>query len=153
MNKTSILHEKAMEFWDEGFFAKREGKLSLANEKFRQALKFEIEAAEILKDKLDEEPSRSVLYRSAASMAMSCEEYRQAEKLIATALSGNPPEEIAEELRDLLEEVNLRKKSKSKSKQINHGKLMFADETFEVSGYQIGRKIYLRELSKLEGKV
>lgn len=30
---------------------------------------------------------------------------------------------------------------------------MFADETFEVSGYQIGRKIYLRELSKLEGKV
>ena len=153
MNKTTDLHETAMEFWDEAFFARREGNKSLANEKLRKALELETQAAERLKDELDEEPSRSVLYRSAASMAMSCKEYRQAEKLIATALAGNPPEEIAEELRDLLEEVNLRKKSKAKSKQIDHGKLMFANETFEVSGYQIGRKIYLRELSKLEGKV
>ncbi len=153
MNKTTDLHEKAMEFWDEAFFARREGNLSLADEKLRQALAMEIQAAEMLKDRLNEEPSRSVLYRSAASMAMSCEEYRQAEKLIATALAGNPPEEIAEELRDLLEQVNLKQKSKAKAKQIDHGKLMFADETFEVSGYQIGRKIYLRELSKLEGKV
>ena len=151
MNKTTDLHEKAMEFYDEGFFARREDKKSLAKEKFRKALELEIQAAETLKDKLDIEPSRSVLYRSAASMAMSCEEYRQAEKLIATALAGNPPEEIAEELRDLLEEVNLRKKSKKKSKQIEHAKLMFADEIFEVSGFQIGEKIYLRELSKLEG--
>jgi tetratricopeptide (TPR) repeat protein len=151
MNKTTELHDKAMEFWDEGFFAKREGKTALANEKFRKALELETQAAERLKNKLNEEPSRSVLYRSAASMAMSCKEYRQAEKLIATALAGNPPEEIAEELRDLLEEVNLRKKSRIKSKQIERGKLMFADEIFEVSGFQIGEKIYLRELSKLEG--
>ena len=72
---------------------------------------------------------------------------------MATALAGNPPEEIAEELRDLLEEANLKQKSKAKSKKIDHAKLTFADATFEVSGYQIGRKIYLRELSKLEGKV
>ena len=153
MNKTDDLHEKAMEFWDESFFSRREGNLSLADEKLREALKLEIQAAERLKDKLDLEPSRSILYRSAASMAMSCEEYRQAEKLVATALAGNPPEEIAEELRDLLEQVNLKQKSKAKSKKIDHGKLMFANETFEVSGYQIGRKIYLRELSKLEGKI
>ena len=153
MNKTTDLHEKAMEFYDEGFFARREGKKTLAKENFRKALELETQSAETLKDKLEIEPSRSVLYRSAASMAMSCEEYRQAEKLIATALSGNPPEEIAEELRDLLEEVNLRKKSKGKSKQIEHAKLTFANKTFEVKGFQIGKNIYLRELSKLEGKV
>lgn len=153
MSKINDLHEQAMEFSDRAFFAKREGDLISAMKFSRQGLELETQAAEILKDDLSEEPSRSVLYRSAASMAMSCKEYRQAEKLIATALAGNPPEEIAEELRDLLEEVNLRKKSKAKSKQIDHGKLMFANETFEVSGYQIGRKIYLRELSKLEGKV
>ncbi len=153
MKDINDLHDKAMEFWDEGFFARRESKKALAQEKFRKALELETQAAEMLKDKLDEEPSRSVLYRSAASMAMSCEEYRQAEKLIATALAGNPPEEIAEELRDLLEEVNLRKKSKGKSKQIEHAKLTFANKTFEVKGFQIGKNIYLRELSKLEGKV
>ncbi len=153
MSKINDLHEQAMEFSDQAFFAKRKGDLALAMEFSRQALELETQAAEMLKDRLSEEPSRSVLYRSAASMAMSCEEYRQAEKLIATALAGNPPEEIAEELRDLLEQVNLKQKSKAKAKQIDHGKLMFADATFEVSGYQIGRKIYLRELSKLEGKV
>lgn len=153
MNKTTELHENAMEFWDESFFARREGNISLANEKLRKALEVETQAAERLKDDLDEEPSRSVLYRSAASMAMSCEEYRQAEKLIATALAGNPPEEIAEELRDLLKQVNFKQKSQVKSNKIDHGKLTFADKTFEVSGYQIGRKIYLQELSKLESKV
>jgi hypothetical protein len=36
-------------------------------------------------------------------LALQCQEYREAERLIATALSGNPPVEIAEELRELLE--------------------------------------------------
>lgn len=148
MNEVTELHEKAMEFYDEAFFARREGKQSLANKKLREALELETQAAEMLKDRLEIEPSRSVLYRSAASMAISCAEYRQAEKLIATALAGNPPEEIAEELRDLLEEANLKQKSKTKSKQIDHAKLTFANKTFEVSGFQIGRKIYLQELSK-----
>lgn len=153
MSKINDLHEQAMEFSDQAFFAKREGDLVSAKKFSCQGLELETQAAEILKDDLDEEPSRSVLYRSAASMAMSCEEYRQAEKLIATALAGNPPEDIAEELRDLLEQVNFKQKSQVKSKKIDHGKLTFADKTFEVSGYQIGRKIYLQELSKLESKV
>ena len=42
-------------------------------------------------------------YRSAASLALQCQQFREAERLIATALSGNPPVEIAEELRELLE--------------------------------------------------
>jgi hypothetical protein len=41
----------------------------------------------------------------AASLALECGALREAERLIAVALSGNPPEEIAEELRDLLEQV------------------------------------------------
>ena len=42
---------------------------------------------------------------SAASLALECGDYREAERLIAVALSGEPPDEIAEELRDLLDEV------------------------------------------------
>ena len=58
-----------------------------------------------LKARLEFEPTRSVLHRSAASLALECDEIREAERLIGRALSGNPPDEIAEELRDLLEDV------------------------------------------------
>ena len=153
MSKINDLHDQAMEFFDQAFFAKRKGNMKSAKKFSRRAFELETQAAEMLKDKLEIEPSRSVLYRSAASMAISCEEYQQAEKLIATALTGNPPEEIAEELRDLLKEANIKRKAKKKPKEIEHGKLMFADKTFEVSGYQIGKDIYLREVSKSENKI
>jgi hypothetical protein len=51
------------------------------------------------------EPTRSVLHRSAATLALDCGEYREAERLVATALAGNPPEPIANELRDVLAAV------------------------------------------------
>ena len=57
---------------------------------------------------MDAEPSRSILHRSAATLAIDCGELKAAERLIATALSGNPPEEIAEELKDLFIQINLR---------------------------------------------
>ena len=50
----------------------------------------------------DLEPTRSVLHRSAATLAVECSELREAEKLIGRALAGNPPDDIANELRDLL---------------------------------------------------
>ena len=40
-------------------------------------------------------------------MRLLCQEFREAERLIAHGLSGNPPFEIAEELRDLLEKLYL----------------------------------------------
>ena len=54
----------------------------------------------------ESEPTRSVLHRSAASLAFRCGEYREAERLIARALLGNPPEEIADELRRLNNKIN-----------------------------------------------
>jgi hypothetical protein len=35
-------------------------------------------------------------------LAIACAELREAERLIGRALSGNPPDDIANELRDLL---------------------------------------------------
>jgi hypothetical protein len=43
-----------------------------------------------------------VLHRSAASLAIECAQLREAERLIGRALAGNPPADIADELRDLL---------------------------------------------------
>lgn len=94
-----------MEFSDEAFLAKRQGDNARALNLSQEALRLEAAAAELVKDDLTAEPTRSILYRSAASLAIDCGNIREAERLIATALAGDPPAEIAEELRDLLEQV------------------------------------------------
>jgi hypothetical protein len=38
-------------------------------------------------------------------LALNCDEYRLAEKLLAVGLAGDPPAEIADEMRDLMEQV------------------------------------------------
>ncbi|MCX5984615.1 MAG: hypothetical protein NTY89_23080 [Nostocales cyanobacterium LacPavin_0920_SED1_MAG_38_18] len=49
------------------------------------------------------------MYRSAATLAIDCGEIHSAERLITTALSENPPLEIAEELKDLFVQINIHK--------------------------------------------
>jgi hypothetical protein len=56
----------------------------------------------IAADQLGLELTRSILHRSAATLALECNELREAERLISRALSGFPPIDIAEELRNLL---------------------------------------------------
>ena len=62
----------------------------------------------------DKEPTRSITFRSAASLAMQCGKYLEAEKLITQGLDGNPPADIAQELRDLYAEL---KDNKIQSKE------------------------------------
>ncbi len=59
----------------------------------------------MLTDCYDDQLTRSVLYRSAASLAMQCGEFAQAEQLIDAGLQEEPPDESAEELRDLRDQV------------------------------------------------
>jgi hypothetical protein len=107
MIKIQELHQEAMALAEMGLMAKHKGELENANVLFRQAFDKEKKSAEHFKNLLNEEPTRSVFYRSAASLALLCQEFREAERLIAFALSGNPPFEIAEELRELLEKLYL----------------------------------------------
>lgn len=105
MNELERLHEDAMEAVDGALAARRTGDESAAQSYFRRAFESERRAAEILLDRTDREPTRSILLRSAATLALDCHEYREAERLIAAALAGDPPPEICEELRALLERV------------------------------------------------
>jgi tetratricopeptide (TPR) repeat protein len=70
------------------------------------ALLLEKEAAYLLANEYDSEPTRSVLFRSAASIANNLGAYADAIELIKTALNGNPHYEVREELLELLDEVN-----------------------------------------------
>ena len=104
MNKAQALHRKAMELAEEAALEQAAGRVTHARELYSAAFECERQAAEELDASLDVEPTRSVLFRSAASLALDCGDTRSAEKLITRGLSGEPPSEIASELRDLLEQ-------------------------------------------------
>ena len=107
MSQIESLHKQAMDLAEAAAVASLRGALELTAQLTRQAFEQETQAAALIASALDAEPTRSVLHRSAASLAIECGELRMAERLIATALSGNPPAEIAEELKDLFIQINL----------------------------------------------
>jgi hypothetical protein len=68
----------------------------------RDALYEEEQAARSLPPTPDSEPSRSVLYRSAAAIAVQCGQLERAKHLACEGLTGATPPEIAEELRAVI---------------------------------------------------
>jgi hypothetical protein len=59
-------------------------------------------AADLFADRLDLESTRAILHRSAAVLALECPDLREAKRLIGRTFTGNSPDDIANELRDLL---------------------------------------------------
>ena len=100
----SQLHDEAMEFSDQSFVARRLGDHKEFLRLSSLAYERESKAADLMADE-DVEPTRSILHRSAATLAWRCEMYEEAKRLIYRALAGNPPADIEEELNDLLGRV------------------------------------------------
>ena len=99
-------HHRAMELADQADRLKREGRFDEAQQLLVKSFGLERDAVLKVRGKYGVEPTRSVLSRSAASLGIECGRLREAERMISIGLSGDPPEEIAEELRDLLERVH-----------------------------------------------
>ncbi len=91
-----------MELVDQAILARQRSDAEAVIALSRAALTKERAAADLVNNQFDLEPTRSVLHRSAAVLAIECNELRDAERLIGRALAGNPPDDIADELRDLL---------------------------------------------------
>ncbi len=112
MKNTPIdeLHQKVMQLADEAFYAKRQQKLTEAQTKYLKAFEHEQAAAMLLTTAYSQEPTRSVFLRSAASLLLNLpypetEHFREAERMVTFGLSGNPPLEIAIELREIWQEL------------------------------------------------
>ncbi len=133
MEDIENLHSKAMELAEEATLARLRGDSVKASEVFRQAFQMEHRAASLVADRGDLEPTRSVLHRSAASLALECGETRQAEKLLGIALSGDPPEDIAEELRDLLDQANFQRHLRVRGVQLHSSEFQLS-----LTGSSIG---------------
>jgi len=104
--KVNNLHEQAMTIADEAFLAERAKEADKAVELYQQAFELEKQAAMTMVLDYEIEPSRSVLFKGAACLALNGKNYREAERMVFLGLSGNPPIQIGEELRSLLLEIN-----------------------------------------------
>lgn len=106
MKDIRTLHNEAMDLALKGdIVATRTDGDNDANNYYAIAFEKEQEAALLADFLQNPEPGLSILYRSAASLALQCGKLREAERLVAKALSGNPPSDIAIELRDLLRQI------------------------------------------------
>jgi hypothetical protein len=150
MQNVTNMHQEAMKFADLAELARRSGDSSAFKSFSNQALELEAKAAWAMSSQTDLEPTRSVLFRSAATLAIEVRRLREAEQLIAAALAGNPPSEIAEELRDLLEDVYFQRHLEVKGVTLNPGDVQMTLEGAAV-GFGIARSdIFVQRLKDLE---
>ena len=98
------IHRQAMSLAAQGFVAQMSSTPDSAVPLFAQALELELDAIRQLEAPV--EPTWSVLHRSAGWMAVHCGQHDTAIRLATTALAGNPPADIADELRTLLVATN-----------------------------------------------
>jgi hypothetical protein len=113
------LHLKAIELADNAFILKFRDNLEAATKQFVAAFQLEKQAALLAQEQSIGEPTISVLFKSAASLAINANELNEAEKLICLALCGEPPVDIAEELRNILEELYFQRHLKLQGIQLN----------------------------------
>jgi len=105
MNKTKELHNKSMDLAERAFIARAKGNENESVSLFEKALKNELAAIAELEKNGRTEPTDPVLCRSAGTLALDCRQIRKAEKIVTKALSHEPPPEIADELREILEQI------------------------------------------------
>lgn len=146
------LHNKAMDLAFYGDRAKNIGDEEKAKELYHDAFEAERQAAFEARDKGNPEPGLSILFRSAASLALQCGELREAERIIAHALAGNPNNETAAELRELLLEVYEANDIAEESNTMSYALQVPKSETtlFETMMKRMG---WLANLSTKKGKV
>lgn len=109
MNTVNEFHSKSMDCAELAIIARMQKNNDESIRLFHESLDFELKAIAAIESESVVEPTYSILHRSAATLALDCNDVRLAEKLISKALSLDPPAEISEELRDLLEQVNFRR--------------------------------------------
>ncbi len=105
MSTVRELHERAMEYAHLAMIARDSGQSIDAIGHAQRAFDLELQAANLVPDGGRAEPTRSILYRSAASLAYQSGNLQEATRIIGMGLSGNPPPKIFSDLLALLDQV------------------------------------------------
>lgn len=131
MNSVNNFHKKAMEFADLGLKKRAHGNAEDSLVCFEQALRYELKAINELDQK--DGLAWAVLHRSAGTLALDCRDFRQAEKIVATALAQEPHPAIAEELRDLWEQIHFQRHLDLKGITLQEDEIQLS-----LSGQEVG---------------
>ncbi|HKV12582.1 MAG TPA: hypothetical protein VJ725_30840 [Thermoanaerobaculia bacterium] len=149
--RATALHEAAMGYAHAALAASTpEESLRLT----RLAFQAEKQAAEMLAGEPKEEPTRSILYRSAANLARQCGEFEEALRLINFGLAGHPPPDVAEELSELWELVRFERRLATNNIQLQREDFQLTvsgdgvapgvvGEAF-ISRFRVAQKLFLR---------
>ena len=124
MNVVTILHNKAMEFADEALLAKMEGKEAVSLKFFEKAFLLEKEAFDSIEDEKVDPFPKYILIRSAASLALNCGNYQEAERLIQLGLANGAPQSIKDELEELQGKLHSIKKELAEQQEQNAIKVL-----------------------------
>ncbi len=104
LKEVKSLHRQSMSLAEQAIIERAKGEWDHARILAQEAFSIEFLAANIISE-YDSEPDRSVLHRSAATLAIECGRFVDAVQLIRRGLRGQPPAEIAQELEEILETV------------------------------------------------
>jgi hypothetical protein len=107
VSNTRELHERAMELFEASLLARHAEDEGRMNRFLAQALKLECEAADTVADDYALEPTRFLLHRSAAAMALSSFDTKTARRYVEAAFEGKPPAEVESELQKLSEQITI----------------------------------------------
>jgi hypothetical protein len=99
------LHEQAMSIAQSAMILRESGQYSAANLKYEEAFNVEKKAAFMVAKEKKSEPTRSILFRSAASLAYQAKLYVEASQMVGEGLSGYPPKRIFHELNLINEKI------------------------------------------------
>lgn len=111
MTESERLQLEAMALCDEALAARIQGDTPRTDEFFRLAYERERDAAALLAPVTELEPTRSIIHRSAAALALQCGDVASALRIATTALGGDPPSEIREELLEIIADGKTRLRS------------------------------------------
>jgi hypothetical protein len=105
VSDTRELHDSAMDLFEQGLLTARAGDSDQSRRLFNQALENEAAAADSVAADYQLEPTRSILHRSAASIALRVGDVQKAKRYVDAGLAGNAPEDIREELTVLRDQI------------------------------------------------
>lgn len=109
LQKAKIIHDRAMALSQEADMAKIWGDEPKSQSLYRQSLDLEREVVHIYSERFDKEPERSILYVSAASLAMLCHLYEEADLLIQQGQAASTPPHMVTELKELKAQIKQHK--------------------------------------------
>jgi len=97
------LHLEAMEMMDVALADERDTQRTL--DLLRKAMRLEMSAADLLAIDYASEPTRSLLFRGASSIALRVQDVSTAKRYAEAGLAGNPPGELRDDLNGLYEQI------------------------------------------------